>query len=110
VYDYYCEQNGRTVEVRHALRFRLRTWGEVCYAAQLPLGDTDPLAPVRRLLAPPHINVPIGNSRLKEAGFTKLVKRDQGVYENVTALDDEARYMKAGDASTLPRLDKKIGD
>ena len=47
---------------------------------------------------------------MKEKGFTKLVKRDEGVYENVTASGDEARYMKAGDASTLPDLKKKIGD
>jgi hypothetical protein len=54
--------------------------------------------------------VPVGNSKLKEKGFTKLVRRDEGVYENVTATGDEARYMKEGDPSTLPHLKKKIGD
>ena len=43
-------------------------------------------------------------------GFTKLVKRDEGVYENVTAVDGEARYMKRDDPSTLPHLKKKVGD
>ena len=52
----------------------------------------------------------VGNSTLKEKGFTKLVKRDEGVYENVTASGDEARYMIAGDASTVPHLHKKIRD
>jgi len=29
----------------------------------------------------------LSNSNLKEHGFTKLVRRDKGVYENVTAQD-----------------------
>jgi hypothetical protein len=79
--------------------------------AQIPLGDTDPDSPVRRVItSPPAGHVAVGNSTLKEKGFTKLVKRDEGVYENVTATDDESRYMKAGDPETLPHLDKKIGD
>ena len=109
-YDYYCEQNGMTVEVRHGVDIELSAWGEVCYAAQIPLGNTDFEAPVRKVLAPPAISIPTGNSKLKETGFTKLVKRDDGVYENVTRTGDEARYMKAGDSSTLPHLHKKISD
>ena len=35
-------------------------------------------------------------------GFTKLVKRDDGVYENVTRLPGESRYMEKGKADTLP--------
>ena len=109
-YDYFCEANGQTIEVRHGVNVQLNCWGEICYAAQLPLGDTDFEAPVRKVLSPPAIAVPIGNSKLKETGFTKLVKRDDGVYENVTRTGDEARYMKAGDASTVPHLHKKISD
>ena len=68
-------------------------------------------APVRRVLtSAPAGHVPTGNTTLKEKGFTKLVKRDEGVYENVTATDDEARYMKAGDPSTRPHIHKKVGD
>ena len=37
-------------------------------------------------------------------------KRDEGVYENMTALEHEARYMEAGDASTVPDIARKIGD
>ena len=111
LYEYHCDANGRTVEVFHPMDTMLSIWGEVCYVAQLPLGDTDPSAPVRRVItAAPAGHVPVGNSTLKEKGFTKLVKRDEGVYENVTASGDEARYMKAGDPSTLPHLDKKVGD
>ena len=78
-YDYFCEANGQTIEVRHGMNVDLTCWGEVCYAAQVPLGDTEFDAPVRKVLSPPAIAVPIGNSKLKETGFTKLVKRDDGV-------------------------------
>lgn len=109
-YDYYCETNGRTVEVVHTVNADLKTWGEVCYVAQISLGETDPLAPVRKVISAPAITVPVGNSTLKEKGFTKLVKRDRGVYENVTALDHEKRYMTAGDASSIPDFKKKVED
>ena len=110
-YDYYCEANGKTVEVVHPMDATLSMWGEVCFVAQIPLGDTDPEAPVRRVItAAPAGHVPVGNTTIKEKGFTKLVKRDEGVYENVTATDDEARYMKAGDPSTRPHIHKKVGD
>ncbi len=109
-YDYYCEANGQTVEVRHGMDVVLTTWGEVCYAAQVPIGETEFTAPVRKVLSPPAISLPTGNAKLKEVGFTKLVKRDDGVYENVTRTGDEQRYMKAGDADSLPHLHKKVTD
>lgn len=109
-YDYFCEDNGRTVEVVHTINATLKTWGEVCYVAQIPLGDTDPMAPVRKIISAPAINIPTSNSDLKSVGFTKLVKRDDGVYENVTALDHEKRYMRAGDPSSIPDFKKKIED
>lgn len=109
-YDYFCEANGRTVEVVHTINATLKSWGEVCYVAQIPLGDTDPLAPVQKIISAPAIAVPVADSRLKELGFAKLVRRDQGVYENVTALDHEKRYMKAGDPASLPNLKKRIED
>ena len=109
-YDYFCEANGRTVEVTHTNSATLKTWGEVCYVAQIPLGDTDPMAPVQKVISAPAIAIPTSNTKLKEKGFTKLVKRDQGVYENVTALDHEKRYFKAGDPSSIPDLKSRIED
>ncbi|MDA0821610.1 MAG: zinc ribbon domain-containing protein [Proteobacteria bacterium] len=109
-YDYFCADNGQTVEVIHRVDQVLETWGEVCYAAQISMGDTDFVASVRKVLSAPNISVPIGNSELKEVGFTKLVKRDNGVYENVTRTGDEKRYMKAGQPDSMPHLHKKIGD
>ena len=110
VYTYECPANGQIIEVRHKMDQRIRNWGELCFAAQVPLGDTAFEAPVAKRLTPPAIAIPTGNSTLKNAGFTKLVKRDEGVYENVTASGGEARYMRAGQAATLPHLHKKIRD
>ena len=91
-YDYYCEANGQTVEVEHPMSKKLQFWAEVCYYAQIPIGDTDPEAPVRiRIQSAPGMAVPAFNSELKNLGFTKLVKRDDGVYENVTATGEEKR-------------------
>ena len=110
-YDYFCPANGQTIEVHHPSNIMLGTWGELCYVSQQALGDTDCQSPVRRVIRkPPHIVTSTGNSRLRELGFTKLVRRDQGVYENVTALDRESRYMEKGKSDTLPHLDKKVGD
>lgn len=88
----------------------IRTWGELCQVARLDIGETAPDSTVERLLFPVGVSTPQGDSALKNLGFTKLVKRDTGVYENVTRNDKEARYMNAGDASTLPNLKGKIGD
>jgi len=111
LYEYQCEENGRVVEVSHPMSARLHTWGELCFAAQIPLQDTDPLAPVKRVFTrPPGVAVATFNSELKNVGFTKLVKRDDGVYENVTATGKEKRYMNRGDKDSIPHFNKKIGD
>ncbi|MGI8907405.1 MAG: zinc ribbon domain-containing protein [Candidatus Sumerlaeaceae bacterium] len=110
VYEYYCPANACSVEVVHSITERIATWGELCARGKAQLGDTPADSPVERLLFAPGVSTPAGDSRLKELGFTKLVKRDTGVYENVTASGAESRYMNAGDASTLPQLSKKIRD
>ena len=110
IYSYFCETNGRTIDVRHRMEVELQTWGEVCYAAHLPIGDTDFLTPVRKRLSPPALAFPVSNSTLREQGFTKLVRRDQGVYENLTRTGDEARYMRPDDLDSLPDLKRKISD
>ena len=65
---------------------------------------------VRRLISLVSVNTPKGNSDLKNMGFTKLVKRDNGVYENVTATGKESRYWDAGKPETRPDLKSKISD
>lgn len=110
-YEYYCAANRRTVEVEHDASATVRTWGELCFAAGTRLGRTNPSAPVRRVIrTAPAVTVEISNSELRDAGFTKLVKRDDGVYENVTASDGEARFMRRGKKETMPHLHKKIRD
>ncbi len=110
-YDYYCELNDQIVEVIHPIAEKLKTWGEVCERNKLPLGDVAADTPVERIITTaPMANTPIGNSGLKNLGFTKLVKRDDGVYENVTRTGTESRYTRAGDPSTMPHFSKKISD
>ena len=62
------------------------------------------------MILPVAVSTPKTNADLKNLGFTKLVKRDTGVYENVTATGSEKRYMKAGDPSSVPDIKRKISD
>jgi putative FmdB family regulatory protein len=66
--------------------------------------------PVRKLVSRTNVNTPKTNSELKNLGFTKLVKRDDGVYENVTARNKESRYVHRDKPETLPDLKKTITD
>ena len=66
--------------------------------------------PVRKLISLPGISVPKTNSELRDLGFTKLVKRDDGIYENVTARKGDSRYMERDKPETMPNLSKTIRD
>ncbi len=66
--------------------------------------------PVKRLISAPSLSFPKGNSDLKDMGFTKLVRRDHGVYENVTAKDGESKVTDLRDQSTYPDFKSRIGD
>jgi hypothetical protein len=55
-YEYRCEANGRLVEVRHKMAERVATWGELCERAGIPAGQTDPGAPVEKLISAGFIN------------------------------------------------------
>ena len=111
VYDYFCPANGRTVEVAHDAAVTIRTWGEVCYLAQMQPENTDPGAAVRRVIrSAPAVAISESNQELRNQGFTKLVKREEGVYENVTAVEGESRYMVRGRKETVPHVHKKVGD
>ncbi|MGV0006089.1 MAG: zinc ribbon domain-containing protein [Candidatus Porifericomitaceae bacterium WSBS_2022_MAG_OTU9] len=88
----------------------LHYWGELCYTTGMTLGKTPPEAPVQMEISAPAIAVPTSNNHLKELGFTKLVRRDEGVYENVTALDHEKRYVTRGQKDSMPDFKSKIHD
>ena len=54
--------------------------------------------PVRRLVSPGvGYAAPRSDSQLKDMGFTKLVRRDKGVYENVTANHGDKKIVDAND-------------
>ena len=66
--------------------------------------------PLRKLISLCHVNTPRGDSELRDKGFTKLVRRDSGVYENVTPRSGESRYVRLDDPKSLPNLRKTIRD
>lgn len=49
-YDYRCEANGETLEVRHAMGKKLTTWGELCEQLGISPGHTSPAEPVHKLI------------------------------------------------------------
>lgn len=66
--------------------------------------------PVQKIISRINISCPKSNGELRDLGFTKLIKRDDGVYENVTARDGDSRYMIKGKPETIPNLAKTISD
>jgi len=65
---------------------------------------------VERMISKVYVCTPTTDSELKSKGFAKLVRRDEGVYENVTALDGESRVMEAGKPDTIPDIKRRITD
>ena len=65
---------------------------------------------VQKLISRTNFNCPKTNGELRDLGFTKLVKRDDGVYENVTARGSDSRYMEKDKPETIPDLTKTITD
>ena len=66
--------------------------------------------PVQKIVSRINISCPKTNAELRDLGFTKLVKRDDGVYENMTARDGDSRYMVKGKPETIPNLSKTVSD
>ena len=65
---------------------------------------------VKKCLSLSNISSAKTNSELRDLGFTKLVRRDDGVYENVTRREGESRYMERDNPGTMPDLNKTIKD
>lgn len=65
---------------------------------------------VRKILSVSNINTPKTNTELKDLGFTKLVRRDKGVYENVTARDGDSSLVYGDRPETYPNFKKTITD
>ncbi len=66
--------------------------------------------PVLKRISRSFVRAPKTNVELRDMGFTKLVRRDDGVYENVTARGGESRYMRRDDPGSLPDLGRTISD
>ena len=110
-YDYRCDDNGKTIEVVHGIALEIKNWGELCELAMIETGDTPVDASVRKVITtPPMANTPAGNAHLKNLGFTKLEKRYDGTYENVTRTGTEKRFLDPKDPGSLPHIHKKVSD
>ncbi|MDR2198712.1 MAG: zinc ribbon domain-containing protein [Deltaproteobacteria bacterium] len=66
--------------------------------------------PVERVLSPSHIKKRHFNCELRDKGFTKLVRVDEGIFENVTRRPGESKYMDRRKPETFPILEKTIKD
>ncbi|MDR2351914.1 MAG: zinc ribbon domain-containing protein [Deltaproteobacteria bacterium] len=66
--------------------------------------------PVQRVLGTPLIKTKNFNCELRDKGFTKLVRVDEGIFENVTRRDGEAKYFDRTRPETYPKLEKTIKD
>jgi len=102
VYEYEhlekpCVQ-GRRFEVNQSIHDSVLTQCTVCDG------------PVRKLISSVNIRAPKTDSELRDLGFTKLVKRDTGVYENVTSRHGDCRMVFSDKPDTLPELKKNIKD
>lgn len=109
-YDYHCPDNDFIVEVRHGINERLKTWGEVCERAQIDPKGTALDTPVELVVYAPALSFPKGNVALKNMGFSKLVRRDSGVYENVTARDGQTKIVSADSPASGLNLGSSVGD
>lgn len=50
-YDYFCEQNARTVSIQHSMKEKVLNWGELCQRAGLEPGSTPADAAVERIIS-----------------------------------------------------------
>lgn len=50
-YDYFCEANGRKIEVSHKIAEVLTTWQELAACAGIDPGGTPADAPVKKLIS-----------------------------------------------------------
>lgn len=66
--------------------------------------------PVRRLISSTFTHKKRSDAELKDLGFTKLVRVDDGIFENVTRRPGESRMVDRRNPATYPHLNKTIED
>jgi hypothetical protein len=67
-------------------------------------------SPVERVMGAPMIKTKNFDCELRDKGFTKLVRVDDGLYENMTRRPGEGKYVDRRKPETLPILEKTIRD
>lgn len=51
LYEYYCEDNQKTIEVKHGMSETVNTWEKLCCLANIDLGETSREAKVKRVIS-----------------------------------------------------------
>jgi hypothetical protein len=65
---------------------------------------------VERVIGAPRVKDRKFDCELRDMGFTKLVRVDDGLFENVTRRGDEPKYYDRHRPETSPVLEKTIKD
>ncbi|HIF17700.1 MAG TPA: hypothetical protein EYG50_04485 [Cycloclasticus sp.] len=55
-YDYHCKANNQIIEVKHSMKEKLETWGELCDKAKINIGNTPAGAEITRIITQCHVN------------------------------------------------------
>ncbi|MDR2946047.1 MAG: zinc ribbon domain-containing protein [Candidatus Adiutrix sp.] len=84
-------------------------WEQV--AGDLPLSRCPHCGgPVERMLSASSIRTRKFNCELRDLGFTKLVRVDDGLFENVTRRHGDEKYVDRRRPETFPDLKKTVAD
>ena len=66
--------------------------------------------PVERIISAAAVKTKPFDCELRDKGFTKLVRVDDGIYENKTRRSGEEKYVDRRRPETLPKLERTIED
>jgi hypothetical protein len=83
-YLYRIRATESRFEAVHGMTQYPKTLGELCEVAGLELAGRDPGLEVERLIQPVAGKVQDFRSDIRDRGFSKMVKRSDGTYENMT--------------------------
>jgi hypothetical protein len=99
------------LELTHPIARTVTTWAELCDRTEAVAGNKPPGTPVRKIIrTAPTTNKPMEEPTIRNTGFNKLVKRDEGVYENITRSGSDKRDVSADDPASLRDIAAKLPD
>jgi hypothetical protein len=55
-YDYHCKTNDQIIEVKHSMKEKLKTWGELCDKAGIDIGNTPAETEISRIITQCSVN------------------------------------------------------